>query len=167
MTTAFQSDAFQNNAFQIDAVSGGSDCPAAFQGTAFNPDAFQTCSGGTTTVTPSILPAGGNYLEWWNREWDRIREERRKRKQQKVPKKKRELLDELDEALVELKSRIQDTEDQVPVEVQSGIGKIQSFSMEAVHASITEQQVKAYLSFAEYLLREIDEEESLILLALH
>lgn len=126
-----------------------------------NSCAFEPGAGGVT-----IQPGGGqgNYIEWWEREWARIREERRGRKKKKVPKKKRTLLEELDEILIELRSRVR--EGDVPQETKVEIGRIQTFSNEALNAAVTAEQVRLYVSLAEAIAQELDDEETIIL-ALH
>lgn len=121
--------------------------------------------GFTPPVAPpadAIPPGGGNYLEWWEREWNRIRDERKK-KRKKAPKKKRELLDELDDIILELRSRAEDS----PPEVRAEVRQIDYFAdMAAIDVEITAAQVRAQIAFAEAIMREIDDEET-ILLAFH
>lgn len=118
-------------------------------------------------TAPVIPPGGGrgvDYLSWWEREWARIREERKARKKKKVPKKKRDVLEELDEILVELKSRVR--EEEVPQRTQVSIGEIQAFANDALSASVTIEQIRIYVSLANAIAQEMDDEET-ILLALH
>ena len=118
-------------------------------------------------VVPGILPAGGrglDYLSWWEREWARIREERKARKKKKVPKKKRDVLEELDEILLELRARIR--EDGAPQEVKAEVRRVQTFSDEALNAAVTAEQIRLYVSLAEAIAQEMDDEETIIL-ALH
>lgn len=107
---------------------------------------------------------GSNYLVWWEQEWGRIRRERAdKRKAKKVPKKKRELLDELDDIILELRAQAEDS----PPEVKAEVRQIDYFAdLAAVNAEISVAQVRAQIALAEAIMREIDDEEA-ILLALH
>jgi hypothetical protein len=126
MATAFQSNAFQSNAFQID-------------------DEFSGSSG-----------ARGNYLEWWEREWNRIREERKQRLKKKVPRKQRVELEKLDEILLEIRGR----------EDAKRMDKLRS--LEAfMQTAATLEDLRRHVKMAEALLREMDDEEAIIALALH
>jgi hypothetical protein len=115
-------------------------------------------------AAPTIPPGGGRYIEWWEREWARIREERAKRKKAKLPKKKREVLDELDEILLELRSRI----DEAPVEkkVIEDYRAADQFYRNALNAEYSLKEMRAYRSLVLAILQEIDDEEA-ILLAIH
>jgi hypothetical protein len=142
-------------------------------GTSFvllNDSSFLLLNDNTCVTEPggdavTVLPGGGgNYLAWWEQERARILEERKARKKKKVPKKKRTLLEELDDILLELRARIR--EDDVSVEVKAEVGRIQTFSDEALNAAVTAEQVRLYVSLAEAIARELDDEEAIIL-ALH
>lgn len=115
-------------------------------------------------VAPTIPPSGGNYLEWWEREWGRIREERKARKKKKIPKKKLLVLEELDEVLLELQAKAR--EEVVAPRERVSIGEIQAFANDALSASVTAEQIKIYVSLANAIAAELDDEEA-ILLALH
>jgi predicted double-glycine peptidase len=127
MATAFQSNAFQSNAFQI------------------ADDEFSGSSG-----------ARGNYLEWWEREWNRIREERKQRLKKKVPRKQRVELEKLDEILLEIRGR----------EDAKRMDKLRS--LEAfMQTAATLEDLRRHVKMAEALLREMDDEEAIIALAIH
>lgn len=120
---------------------------------------------------PTIPPGGGkgvdrdNYLNWWEREWDRIREERRLRKAKRLPKKKREVLEELDEIILELRSRA----DEMPREQPKLIAdyrETERFYQNALNEQLSLKEMRAYLDLALRIRQELDDEEA-ILLALH
>lgn len=120
-------------------------------------------------VTPTIPPGGGrglDYLSWWEREWARIKKERaEKRKAKKVPKRKRTLLEELDETVLELRARASGQE--TPQEVKREIVRLERFAeIDALNAQVTLQQIRLQIEFAEAIMREMDDEE-IIILAIH
>jgi hypothetical protein len=129
-----------------------------------NDNSCATEPDGTAPVVTIPPGGGGNYLEWWERERARILEERKARKKKKISKKKRTLLEELDDILLELRARIR--EDDAPTEVKAEVRRIQTFSDEALNAAVTAEQVRLYVSLAEAIAREMDDEETIIL-ALH
>lgn len=120
---------------------------------------------------PGIPPGGGkalyreNYLSWWEREWKRIREERAERKRRKLPPKKRKVLDELDEIILELRSRA----DEMPREQPKMIAdyrEMERFYRNALNEELSLKEMRAYLDVALRIRQELDDEEAIIL-ALH
>lgn len=116
-----------------------------------------------------ILPGGGrgNYLEWWEREWARIREERADRKRRKLPKKKREVLDELDEILLELRSRIDETpKEELEPKLIADYRVADQFYRDAMNAELSLKEMRGYLALALAIRQELDDEEAIVL-AIH
>ncbi len=121
---------------------------------------------GVTPPTPTPTPPGpvGLYYAWWQREWERIKQERAE-KRKKVPKRKKKLLEELDDAILELRAR---AEEYTPTpEVRQEVKRLEAFTdIEALNADITAAMVRDQIRFVEELMREMDDEEA-ILLAIH
>lgn len=124
----------------------------------------------TQTTT---IPAGGgkalhreSYLSWWEREWARIRAERGKKK--KLPAKKRKLVEELDEAVVELKAQLAEREstEAYTRELQQEVLAAASLVNQAYQDAVSVQKLRVEIARFEEYLREMDDEET-ILLALH
>lgn len=125
--------------------------------------AFPNCTWGESwgSDVPDALPTTGyrsdaNYLSWWEREWDRIREERKRRLKKKVPKKQRVELEKLDEILLEIRAR----ED---AKRMDELRSLEAFMQTAA----TLDDLRRHVQMAEALLREMDDEEAIIALALH
>lgn len=113
---------------------------------------------------PDILPSGSNYLAWWQGEWERIHRERvEKRKRKKISREKREVLEELDSVLSELHVRVAEQEAQ---EHQASLRRIEAFAEVAMDARITLAMVREQIRRTEEIMREMDDEEAIIL-ALH
>jgi hypothetical protein len=118
---------------------------------------------------PSIPPGGGrglDYLSWWEREWDRIRTDRAERKRRKLPKKKREVLDELDEILLELRSRIDEAPEAVEPKIVEDYRIAEQFHRNAMNAEMSLKEMRSYLALAMAIRQELDDEEAIIL-AIH
>jgi hypothetical protein len=118
---------------------------------------------------PSIPPGGGrglDYLSWWEREWDRIRTDRAERKRRKLPKKKREVLDELDEILLELRSRIDEAPEAVEPKIVEDYRIAEQFHRNAMNADMSLKEMRSYLALAMAIRQELDDEEAIIL-AIH
>ncbi|MGH8671842.1 MAG: hypothetical protein ACREUA_07375 [Burkholderiales bacterium] len=116
---------------------------------------------------PTILPAGTSYLAWWQREWDRIRGERKKKKK-KLPPKKLELIKELDQAVIELQAQLaerQDTEAYTQT-MQREVLDAAALINQAYADLVSAQRLRLEITRFEEYLREMDDEET-ILLALH
>jgi hypothetical protein len=124
-----------------------------------------TCSVDVTPPTPpAVETPAGHYYDWWLNEWERIKRERAK-KRKKVPKKKRELLEELDERLDELYLQAETYTPSRPDRQE--LKRIQAFAdLQAYNSEITLAMVRERIRFVEELLMEMDDEEA-ILLAIH
>lgn len=122
--------------------------------------AFEPGQGGDQQPTSG----SANYLVWWNQQWDRIRAERKRRVEQKVPKEKRDVLEQYDTILLELRSRI--AEQEAEARWQEELRQLEAFADLAMDARITHAMVLERIWQTEELLREMDDEEA-ILLALH
>jgi hypothetical protein len=121
--------------------------------------------GAAQPQAPAILPGGGNYLAWWDREWERIRAERKARKAKKLPKKKREVLDELDEVILELRSRAAEMPQEQP-KLIADYREMERFYQASLSADLSLKEMRAYLRLALAIRQELDDEEA-ILLAIH
>ena len=120
-------------------------------------------------VTPTILPSGASYLAWWEREWARIRRERAERKKRKkLPPKKRELIEELDEVTLELRERLEehDTTHAYAQQMRREVLEAAALLNEAYTAKVSAQRLRTEIVRMEEYLREMDDEETIIL-ALH
>jgi hypothetical protein len=116
---------------------------------------------------PAILPGGGNYLSWWERELRRILKGRKKPKKKLAPK-KQELVDDLEEALVQLREHAAERQ-----ETDSYARDLRNQVLEsarllnAVYAEqVANKRIQHEIAVLEAYLREMDDEEA-FLLALH
>jgi hypothetical protein len=129
------------------------------------------CSGTTPpAITPPTIPPGGGSLWKYQHRgslyWKRYQEEL-KRGRKKLPKKKLDLLEDLDEHLLELKARFEE----VPVEEidlgwVSDLRRAEAFAEAALVADYTVKDIQARLIIVREMIREMDDEEA-ILLAIH
>ena len=87
----------------------------------------------------------------------------------KSGRKKKKLIDELDAHLLELKERIEEQ----PIEVvkerdwQADLGKLEAFYQLAVNEEIVAAQIRAQIAAAAAIIREMDDEDVLLLLSVH
>jgi hypothetical protein len=82
-----------------------------------------------------------------------------------LPKKKRTLLEELDDYLIELRSRIEE-EPEPDLEVVSAYRAAEAFATSELVADYTVKDIQARLIIVREMIREMDDEEA-ILLAIH
>jgi hypothetical protein len=111
-----------------------------------------------------ILPAGGNYIEWWERELRRILRGRKKPKK-KLPPRKRELVEDLEEVLVELREHAAERQetDSYALELRNQVLKSARLLNDAYMAQVTNKRIQHETAVLEAYLRELDDEEALIL----
>jgi hypothetical protein len=100
--------------------------------------------------TPGPLTGGGGWIS-----------PRRK----PLPKKKRTLLEELDDYLIELRSRIEE-EPEPDLEVVRAYRAAEAFATSELVADYTIKDIQARLIIVREMIREMDDEEA-ILLAIH
>lgn len=110
----------------------------------------------TPTPTPVVTTSpGGVGVRAWRDHY------------KKLPKKKKKLVDELDEMLLELRSKI---EEQPPEEVEpewvSEFRRAEAWSQSQFALDATNIQLAAQIAIIKSIIREIDDEEAL-LLAIH
>jgi hypothetical protein len=184
MAGVFQPNVFQNNVFQVDAAPGtvctgtawggswGTSWMEAWGGTCAVPNggsawactwsrAWLDAWGDTSSCdvvippsppppTPGPLTGGAGWIS-----------PRRK----PLPKKKRTLLEELDDHLIELRSRIEE-EPEPDLEVVRAYRAAEAFATSELIADYTTKDIRARLIIVREMIREMDDEEA-ILLAIH
>lgn len=112
------------------------------------------------TPTPATSPGGVGGKAWSSRT------------RKPLTKKKRTLLEELDDALIELRGRIEErdaAEEQVAAELseyESELRKGEALQISAMETDVSLAQIQIQLTYIREALREMDDEEAL-LLALH
>jgi hypothetical protein len=115
------------------------------------------------------LPGGGHAL--WDihhrgsRYWKKYQEELRNKKKKKTKKEK--LLEELDEHLIELNARV----DETPVEAiepswVADLRRAESFAYNELVAQHTIKEIEVYVTVLREIAREMDDEDAIIL-AIH
>jgi len=82
----------------------------------------------------------------------------------KLPKKKKKLVDELDEILLELRSRVAEEP-----EIDRGpeLNLLESSYNQALHGELSLVQIQLQIGMAQAMMREMDDEDALLLLAIH
>src|SRR5512139_1256933 len=109
-----------------------------------------------TVTTTTATTAGGVGRAAW-RDYSR----------KSLPKKKKKLVDELDDILLELRSRIEDVEPEyVEPEWVKEFRKQEAFANSDLVVEATLDDLKARLMMVREIVREMDDEEA-ILLAIH
>jgi hypothetical protein len=122
-------------------------------------------------VSEVVIPPGGgrglDYLSWWERELRRILRERKKPKK-KLPPKKKELVDELDTVLADLRAQVEARAetDAYAKEIRERILEAAQLANQVMLAQVANKQLQAEIAILEAYLRELDDED-VILLALH
>jgi hypothetical protein len=121
-------------------------------------------------VTPPTIPPGGGHALWdihhrGSRYWKKYQEELRNKKKKKTKKEK--LLEELDEHLIELNARV----DETPVEAiepswVADLRRAESFAYNELVAQHTIKEIEVYVTVLREIAREMDDEDA-ILLAIH
>jgi hypothetical protein len=120
-----------------------------------------------------IPPGGGkgldrreSYLSWWERELRRIIDARRKKK--KLAPKKRELVEELDETLDELRAQVVERQetDAYARKLREQVLASARLMNEAYAAQVTNARIRREIAIIQEYLRELDDEEAIIL-AIH
>lgn len=119
---------------------------------------------------PTIPPGGGrgvDYLSWWERELRRILKERKKPKK-KLPPRKKELLDDLEESLADLRAQAAERieTDNYAREIRNQVLESARLLNEAYAAQVTNKRLQQEIAVLEAYLQELDDEETIIL-ALH
>jgi hypothetical protein len=118
----------------------------------------------------SGLPPGGGHALWdihrrGSLYWKRYQEELRNKKKKKT--KKERLLEELDEHLIELNARV----DETPVEAiepswVADLRRAESFAYNELVAEHTIKEIEVYVTVLREIAREMDDEDAIIL-AIH
>jgi molybdopterin converting factor small subunit len=116
---------------------------------------------------PVIAPGGGrglDYLSWWERELRRILKGRKKPKK-KLPPKKQELVDDLEEALVQLREQVEERQetDNYARNLRNQVLESARFLNEAYATQVNNKRIQHEIAVLEAYLRERDDEEALIL----
>jgi hypothetical protein len=116
---------------------------------------------------PVIAPGGGrglDYLSWWERELRRILKGRKKPKKKLAPK-KQELVDDLEEALVQLREHAAERQetDAYANKLRSQVLESARFLNEAYATQVNNRRIQHEIAVLEAYLRERDDEEALIL----
>lgn len=116
---------------------------------------------------PGIPPGGGNYLEWWERELRRILRQRKKPKK-KLPPRKKELLEDLEEAILALRDQVAEREatEAYAQQIRGHVLESARLLNAALDAQVTNKRIQEEVAILEAYIREIDDEEAIIL-ALH
>lgn len=129
---------------------------------------------GVVAPAVTIPPGGGkgidrrwNYLDWWEGELRRILRERKKPKK-KLPPKRQELVEELDEAVLEAKERLAETEatEAYAREMRQAVLDAAALINQAYTEAVSAERLRQETARLEAYVREMDDEET-ILLTLH
>lgn len=124
---------------------------------------------GTAPTPPPQQPIGGNYFDWWRNEWARIRSERDRKKKKKLPPKKQQLLEKLDDAILDLRAQAAEREvtEAYTRELMDEVLGFERFLSAAYAEQVTQAKIRQEIARVEAYMRELDDEESTILLAIH
>lgn len=123
--------------------------------------------GGGGVVTPTIPPGGGYPVHRGSLYWKRYQEEL-KRERCQFTKKKRTLLEELDEMILELQSRVVEAPpeiDEAEYYRELRVSREMAWDADACR-EVTNRQIQAQIAILKAAIEEIDDEEA-ILLTLH
>jgi hypothetical protein len=120
--------------------------------------------GAVQPQAPQILPSGGNYLAWWERELHRILRGRKKPKKKLAPR-KQELVHDLEDILLELREQAREREDTDAYArgLRDQVLESAKLLNEAYVAQVTNKRIQYEIAVLEAYLREMDDEEALIL----